>query len=93
MGKLPAAALFEEFVDSFVVDLSEALDPSHVLQEKGKKEVDVTIVSLGGILSKSFLGDKVVKKKFFYLEKFLGKGLADDGNILLARKEKRPVQQ
>lgn len=93
MGKFSVVALFEEFVNSLVVDLSEALDPSHVLQEKGKKEVDVTVVSLNGILSKSLLGYQVVEKKLFCLEKLLGKGLADNGNILLAGKEKRPVQQ
>ena len=77
-------------MDGFVVDLDEILDPSHVLQEEGEKEVDVTVVSLDGILCKSFLGDQVVEKKFLCLEKFLGKGLAVDGNILLARKRKTP---
>lgn len=93
MRKLSATALFEEFVDGFVVDLGETLNPSHVLQEKGEEEVDVTVVSLDGILCKSFLGNQVVEKNFLCLEKLLGKGLAVDGNILLARKEKRPVQQ
>jgi len=31
-----------------------------------------------------------MEKKFFCLEKFLGKGFAGDGNILLAGKEKTP---
>lgn len=93
MGKLSAAALFEEFVDGFVVDLGEALNSPHVLQEKGEEEVDVSVVGLDGVLGKSFLSDQVVEKKFFGLEKLLGKGFAGDGNILLARKEKRPVQQ
>ncbi len=93
VGKLPVAALFEEFVDGFVVDLGEALYPPHVLQEEGEEEVDISVVSLDGIFCKSFLGNQVVEEKFLYLKKFLGKGFADNGNILLMRKEKRPVQQ
>ena len=92
MGKLSAATVLKIFMDSFVVYLGEALKRSHMLQKKGEKEVNVAVVGADSILCKPFLSNEVVEKKFFCLEKFLGKGFADDGNILLARKEKRPVQ-
>ncbi len=85
-------ALFNEFMDSFVIYLSKFLDPSHMLRNKRKKEVDIAVVGLDGVFSKPFFSDQVVEKKFFCLKKFLGKRFAVDDRVPPMRKEKRPVQ-
>ena len=85
-------ALFNKFLDSLFIYLSKLLDPSHMLRDKRKKDVDITVVGLDGIFGKPFFSNQVVEKKFFCLKKFLGKRFAVDDRVPPVGKEKRPVQ-
>lgn len=79
---LSASALFQELLDTILVDLRKGLYRPHPLKKKGEEEVDIAVVGLDGIFRKPFLGDQVMEEKFFCGKKLFGNGGAGNGRIL-----------
>jgi hypothetical protein len=79
---LSTSAVFHEFVNAIIVDLSKILYCSHASEKKGKKQVNIAVIGMHSIFCESFLGDQVMEKKLFRDDKLLGKGFAGDGRFL-----------
>ena len=85
MRNLSAATLFKKTVDDFAVYLLQGF---FFLQEKEKKDVNVSVVGFDGIVCETFLRDQIMEKELFCSNKLLWKGFASDGK--LGGKEKTP---
>ncbi len=60
MGQVLFAALFQEGVQGLVVDIFQRRDP--LLPEKMKKDINIRLIGLNGIVCKAPFCDQVAEK-------------------------------